>query len=130
MRIKNCENLSEQEEHVFEYNDNEDEKDSVDENDEDMFDEHEYDEMQVWLAKEDAIRWILSLQVQQLCLDVNQLHQTGQPQLQHRRRQDAAVPRYLWGHQTVRWGPLDPSQIWTAKKTRRQYKLLNLISPY
>ena len=96
--------------------------------DADTFDESEDDEMQVWLAKEDAIRWILSLQVQQLCQDVSHLNQPGQPQLQHRQRQDAAVPRYLWGHQTVRWSHQHLSQGSAAlKKARRTGKLLTWL---
>ena len=104
-------------------------EDSVDENDdEDMFDEHEYDEMQIWLAKEDAIRWILSLQVQQLCQDVHHLHQPGLTQLHHRRRQSAAVHRHLWGHRTVRWRPQHNSQGSAARrKARRPGKLLKWL---
>ena len=106
-----------------------DSDDYVDENDDvaRLSEHYEDDQMKFWLAKEEEIRWILSLQLRQLCQDVQLLPQQGQLELQHRHRRHAAVPRHLWGHQTVRWRPQQPAQTVT-RCARRSRKLLRWLA--
>ena len=86
------------------------------------------DEKNFWQAKEEAIRWILALQIRQLCADASSCHLPLQSLHLHQRHNAPVVPHHLWGHRTVRWRPQHNSQGSAARrKARRPGKLLKWL---